>query len=211
MKKPQTGQRQLALFHADTRFVLLVTSLFTSGLAATLGPSAVVVFLVLRANANFNSGKIFLGQRLIATQAGISLPTTRKALALLEQHGLISRSQERDNSRTTYRITDRIPIFTNDEARENAGTLLVPFMPTKTAEQLAAARESLRYGDAPPAETRVVINLTLVQHIGSGDVVVHNGTGSSSTSKTLATKDLPAEAQAFFTRMMTAKTGEEPS
>lgn len=197
--------RQLALFHADTRFVLLVTSLFTSGLAASLGPSAVVVFLVLRANANYQTGKVHMGQRLIASQAGVTLPTTRKALTLLEQRGLISRHQDYENARTTYAITDRIPFFTNDEERNSAGTLAVPFVPMRTAEQLGEAREALRHGKAPEG-SRVTINVTLVQHTGSGNVVVNNG---SDPSATLATTELPPEAQAFFTRLLGNKSGRD--
>ena len=201
--------RQLALFHADTRFVLLVTSLFTSGLAAQLGPSAVVVFLVLRANANFNSGKIFLGQRLIAMQAGISLPTTRRALSLLEQRGLISRHQETENARTTYSLTDRIPVFTNNEDREHAGTLVLPYVPTRTSEQLQQARDCLQTGFAPSG-ANITINLTLQQHAGTGNNVVINQSKETSTHVVDAS-NLTEEARAFFTRMMTAKAGEEPS
>jgi Helix-turn-helix domain len=196
MKQPH----QLALFSADTRFVLLVTSLFSSGLAAKLGPSAVVVFLVLRSSANYQTGKVFLGQRLIAEQAGITTATARRALATLEAHGLITRHQAHANARTTYTITDRIPVFQRDEEGEKqpAGTLAIPYVPVVAAARLNEARAALVRGVVPQGSP-VVLNLTinLVQHSGTGDVIVNNAGGSR-----FHTGQMPPETVAFFSRMI---------
>jgi Helix-turn-helix domain len=198
---------QLALFHADTRFVLLVTSLFSSGLAAKLGPSAVVVFLVLRSSANYQTGKVFLGQRLIAEQAGITTATARRALATLEAHGLITRHQPHANARTTYTITDRIPVFQRDDEGEKqpAGTLTIPYVPVVAAARLNEARAALVRGVVPQGSP-VTLHLTInvVQHTGTGDVVINSGP----QERTFQRGAMDDETVAFFLRKI-AEAGDE--
>lgn len=200
---------QLALFSADTRFVLLVTSLFSSGLAAKLGPSAVVVFLVLRSSANYQTGKVFLGQRLIAEQAGITTKTARTALATLEAHGLITRHQPHANARTIYTLTDRIPVFQRDDDGEKqpAGTLAIPYVPVVAAARLNEARAALVRGIVPEGSP-VTLHLTInvVQHSGSGDVVINNG---QSETRTLNFSGLDDQQRALFARLMEAAEARE--
>lgn len=174
--KPTTSPAQLALFAADTRFVLLVTSLFSSGLAAQLGPTAVVVFLVLRSNANFTTGEVFIGQRLIAEQAGVTTLTARRALQQLEARGLIRRRQAHSRARTVYTITDVIPVFKNDAERsEQVGTFQVPFVPKHATELLNEAKAALYRGQVRPGSPiALTLNVTLIQNSGSGDVIVNN-------------------------------------
>lgn len=208
----KTSPAQLALFAADTRFVLLVTSLFSSGLAAELGPTAVVVFLVLRSNANFTTGEVHIGQRLIAEQAGVTTLTARRALLQLEQRGLIRRRQAHSRARTVYTITDVIPVFKSDdpERKEQAGTLSVPFIPRHATDLLNEARSAL-YRGLVPNGSPVTLNLTinLVQHTGSGDVNVHNH-GSNDTG--FSTAGLTPDQVAWFSRMIVeaGTTGGKP-
>lgn len=196
----KTAPSQLALFAADTRFVLLVTSLFSSGLAAELGPTAVVVFLVLRSNANFTTGEVFIGQRLIAEQAGVTTLTARRALGTLEARGLIRRKQAHSRARTVYTICDVIPVFRNDdpERKEQAGSLQVPFVPRHATELLNDARAALYRGQVPQGSP-ITLNITIVQHTGSGDVVVNNH-GSNDTGFHVGA--MPPETAAWFSRMI---------
>lgn len=193
-------EKQLALFSADTRFVLVVCSLFSSGLAAELGTTAVVVFLVLRSSANFQTGLVYLGLREISRQAGISVSTTRRALTELERRGLIARRQPHPNGRTIYTLTDQLPVFQRDEKGEKqpAGTLAIPFVPQAASRNLEEARAALVRGVVPQGSP-VVLNLTinLVQHTGTGDVIVNNA-GSSH----FHTGQLPPETVAWFSRMI---------
>lgn len=159
-----------------------MTSLFSSGLAAELGPTAVVVFLVLRSNANFTTGQVFIGQRLIAEQAGVTTLTARRALAMLEQRGLITRQQAHSRARTVYTITDVIPVFRNDdpERKDRVGTMSVPFVPRHAADLLNEAKAALYRGQLPQGSA-ITLNVTFVQHNGGGDVVINNH-GSSANA-----------------------------
>lgn len=205
----KTSPGQLALFAADTRFVLLVTSLFSSGLAAELGPTAVVVFLVLRSNANFTTGEVFIGQRLIAEQAGVTTLTARRALLVLEARGLIRRKQAHSRARTIYTITDVIPVFKNDDPdrKEQAGSLQVPFVPRHATELLNEARVALVRGIVPNGSP-VTLNLTInvVQHSGSGSVTINN---HGDSSRTLNLSGLDDQQRAFFARMLEAAEARE--
>lgn len=196
---------QLALFAADTRFVLLVSSLFSSGLAAELGPTAVVVFLVLRAHANFQTGEVHIGQRRLADQVGVTTLTCRRALAALEAKGLISRSQEHSRARTTYTITDVIPVFHNDPEHKAAGTIAVPFIPRRATELLNDAKASLYRGEPPPGSP-ITLNITVVHHSGSGDVVINNH-GSSSEGFHIGKLD--RERASWFARMIVEASERE--
>lgn len=198
--------QQLALFAADTRFVLLVTSLFSSGMAAELGPTAVVVFLVLRSNANFTTGEVHIGQRLIAEQAGVTTLTARKALTALEKRGLITRRQPAPRARTVYTITDVIPVFRSDddERKEKAGVLTLPYVPRHATDALNDARAALYRGIVPAGSpVSLTLNITLVNNTGSGDVIVNNA-GSSH----FHTGQLPPETVAWFSRMIA--TADKP-
>jgi Bacterial regulatory proteins, gntR family len=199
--------QQLALFAADTRFVLLVTSLFSSGMAAELGPTAVVVFLVLRSNANFTTGEVHIGQRLIAEQAGVTTLTARKALTALETRGLITRRQPTARARTIYTITDQIPVFRSDddERKEKAGVLAVPFVPRNATDALNDARAALYRGIVPAGSpVSLTLNITVVNNTGTGDVIVNNA-GSSH----FHTGQLPPETVAWFSRMIAEATPPE--
>lgn len=202
MSTVKTPPSQLALFAADTRFVLLVSSLFSSGLAAELGPTAVVVFLVLRAHANFKTGEVHIGQRRLADQVGVTTLTTRRALTALEARGLISRMQAHSRARTTYTITDVIPVFHNDPTQQAApaGTISVPFIPSSAAQLLNDAKASLYRGEAPRGSP-ITLNITVVNHSGTGDVVVHNH-GSTSSHDGFHVGKLGQETASFFARMI---------
>lgn len=199
--------KQLALFSADTRFVLVVCSLFSSGLAAELGTTAVVVFLVLRSSANFQTGLVYLGLREISRQAGVSVSTTRRALTELERRGLIARRQPHPNGRTIYTLTDQLPVFQRDDHGEKqpAGTLAIPFVPQAASRNLEEARAALVRGVVPQGSP-VVLNLTinLVQHSGSGDVIINGN-----TQQTFHAGQLDDDQRAFFARMI--QSAEERS
>lgn len=202
----RNAANQLALFSADTRFVLVVTALFSSGLAAQLGTAATVVFLVLRSSANFHTGLVYLGQREISRQAGTSLPTTRKALATLEAKGLIQRRQPYANGRTIYTLTDQLAVFQRDEHGEKqpVGALAIPFVPHQASKHLDEARAALVRG-VVPAGSPVTLNLTinLVQHTGSGSVTINNHSRQGDT-QTLNLGSLDDNQRAFFARMLEA-------
>ena len=215
----KTSPSQLALFAADTRFVLLVSSLFSSGLAAELGPTAVVVFLVLRAHANFKTGEVHIGQRRLADQVGVTTLTCRRALTALESRGLISRMQAHSRARTTYTITDVIPVFHNDpEHKAPAGTISVPFIPATAAQLLNDAKASLYRGEAPRGSP-ITLNITVVHHSGTGDVVVHNH-GSSTSEGSTSSDDgfhvgrLGEDRASWFARMIVEaserRSGQDP-
>jgi hypothetical protein len=96
----------------------------------------------------------------------------------LEAHGLITRQQAHANARTVYTITDRIPVFQRDDEGEKqpAGTLAIPYVPVVAAARLGEARAALVRGvvpDGSPVTLHLTINV--VQHTGSGDVIINSG------------------------------------
>jgi DNA-binding Lrp family transcriptional regulator len=194
--------KQLQLF-SDLRFTLYLSSLFTSGLAAELGVSAVVVFLVLRTHANFKNGVVVIGQRLISDQAGLTPVTTRKALAKLESKGLIKRTQAYDRARTSYQITDLVPVYNEDKTK--AGVLEIPYAPDHMKTRLAHAKYALEQRRAPDG-SQVTLHVdnskTLnVQFINvSGDHAMLNI--SNGSGQTFTQGNLSPDLVNFFRRMM---------
>jgi DNA-binding transcriptional ArsR family regulator len=63
-------------------------------LYAKLGVSAVAVYTVLCRYANNKTGKCFPSQALIARRLDISIPTVRRAIRILVEHGLITTEME---------------------------------------------------------------------------------------------------------------------
>jgi DNA-binding Lrp family transcriptional regulator len=75
----------------------------------------------------------FPGQERLATMIGASVATVRRALATLEEHGLISRTQRRRED--GYRTSDRFKLHVGRSPRKLSGDIL-------TAQQEAPHRSS---------------------------------------------------------------------
>lgn len=198
---PAPRRQQGELFAADTRYVLMLSAIISSGQAAEIGPIALAALVCLRTHANYQTGRCSVGQRLIAKQIGASPNATGKALRLLEEQNLIKRVSPHNNTRAVYEIQDEIPLF-HDEKR--AGEMMVPFVPLKIRERLDEAREVVRTGEVPQ-RSPITLNITLniIQNNG-GTVVINEG--ASSTTHVL--ESLPTDMRGFFERMMRASDAD---
>ena len=195
---PSPRRQQGELFAADTRYVLLLSAIISSGKAAEIGPIALAVLVCLRTHANYQTGRCSVGQRLISKQIGASTGSVAKAIKLLEEQGLIKRTSF-GGARAVYEIQDEIPLF-HDEKR--AGEMLVPFVPLFVRDRLDEAREAARTGEVP-AKSPITLNLTIniINNSGSGSVVVHGG-------NTFSMDALPENIRSTFERMIRQQAEE---
>lgn len=193
---PASKPKQGELFHADLRYIAILSALYTSGTAAKVGPVAVSTFVCLRINADFKTGLVSIGQRRIAQQVGCSVGSVHRAINTLLDAGLIKLAKSA--YRNCYEITDHIPVFHEDNL---AGSMAIPFAPLAFRDNLDAARSTLVDGRPPSGNKAVVINLYNIQN-NNGIVVINNTNGEKPNETTFDLGSLPMEIRGFFERMV---------
>lgn len=204
MKKRETysgivrKQEQQDLFFADTRYVMLLSALITSGKASEIGPIAFAAFVCLRTHANYVTGLVSIGQRLIGKQIGASTGSVAKAIATLQEHGLIKVDDKRrgKGGRPVYQLVEKIPVYQDEKP---AGEMTFPFQPLALPDRLNEAREIIHSGEVP-ARSPINLHLTIniVQHTGVGDIIIN----TPETSGTYSLENMPKSVQDFFSRMI---------
>lgn len=201
---PASKPRQGELFHADLRYITLLSSLYSSGIAAQVGPLAVSTLICLRISADFRTGTVTIGQRRIAEQVGCSPASVNSAIKTLVNFGLITVVQNSHGNRNHYTITDKVPVFHEDQlARE----MRIPFVPTKSRDHLEDARSSLI--DGRDRGSVKLYNVTI--NVINADTVNINtvNVGTTNASHTVNLDSLPPDLQQHFRRMMQAQQNGE--
>lgn len=135
------SQRELFL---DSRFFVLLSSLVTSHQLAVIKPTGLAVLCVLRTFANHRTGDSSVSITAMQGYTGLSRNTVIKALRVLEEHGLVSRS-EVSGRRTVYRITDKVLV--KDAEANEVGELLVPYKPQRTGQLIEEMRNFMKSGE----------------------------------------------------------------
>ena len=180
----------------------MLSALISGGTAAKIGPLALAVLVCLRTHANYQTGRCSIGQRLIAKQIGSSPNAVGRAIAILEENGLIKVISGGKATRAVYEIVESIPLFHDDKP---AGEMTFPFQPLNLSRRLDEAREIARTGEVPP-RSPIHLNLTIniIQNNG-GTVVINEG--SKTTTHVL--DGLTGDVRTFFARMLKGEGEEE--
>lgn len=208
---------QLDLFTADTRFVLVLASMFSDLRVAKMGIGPFGVLVFLRCAGGYGDGKesvSTVGYREIAAQCGLHRNTVQRYVSLLEKEGYLEKKQEYDGGRFTYRLTDKLSFYPNDGVKrrdkEPAGELEIAFHPRFVGSHLEKVKNFLRDGNEKElsgSPIQVTFNVTLVnsQAIGensSASVVINQENGTREERKSINLTSLPPEAQRFFAQML---------
>lgn len=142
----------------DTSFQTVQRDMFSSGLAAELGPNALVCWLAVKNHADFNNGHSWPGVRAIAETIGISKSNVdrlvdelveKKMLRVVKKGVPTKRGQ-------TYVARERMCIRLGDRV---LCTIYVDYIPSGFREKLHKIAESLKTGENDPdawAEVEIV-------------------------------------------------------
>jgi len=197
MRELQSKQKDL--FNADTRFIMVLNSIISSGEAAELGSNAILVYLILKCNSDFITSRSSLGVRRICELSGInSQQAVLNAIRKLEEKELIKRCDGNlAGKRAVYEIRDNVHIY--DERGNSAGKAVVPYSPSRMKQQLDEVKEALKTGTLPKS-SNITLNITIIQNKDNATVNINNQSAGSSQSVNL--DSLPVEMADFFKRMM---------
>ncbi len=122
----------------DTTYLTQQRDVFTSGLAARVGPNAYAVWMAIKSHANFNTGEAWCGVRKIAELAGISPMTAQRALKVLREEHLL-RVARQEGQRLVYVARERMDLRIGQRV---IATVVIDYVPNsmrKRLERLKAA------------------------------------------------------------------------
>lgn len=191
-------QEQPDLFFGDVRYILLLSAIISGGIANRIGPVAFCVFVCLRSHAQYNTGLVSVGHRLIASQMGISVGSVSKAISTLQENNLIEVLQDKKGTggRNIYKLVDKIPVYQDEKP---AGIMKWDFQPLEVMQRLNEARQILHTGEVP-SKSPITLSLTIniVQHNGTGDIIIN----SASDTATQYLENMPDSMKSFFSKMI---------
>lgn len=200
-----TDAKQLDLFYADTRFFMILNSLITSGEAAKLGANAILIYLILKVNADYSSGLARVGVRRLSELSGIkSYQTVSKALQTLLDHSLIMKAKEAKGTRTIYEVKDTVTFY--DREGTEAGKAVVPYQPMHLKRHLQDVKDALRSGEVPKTSA-VTLTLNIIMTNGNNNTVnVSNiNINNNEHAATHNLEELPEQIRIFLSRMLNKK------
>lgn len=140
-KKPQ----QQDLFQVHNTFFVFISALVLDGVAARLQKkcsASLAVLCCLKASADYQTGFSSMGVSLLSKQAGCSRVSVVKAIAVLEEEGLLRVVRAEKGKRHVYQLFDK---FAVRKEGQQTGTLKVPYLPRQVSnrfEDIAVFRQS---------------------------------------------------------------------
>lgn len=202
--------KQQDLFYADTRFINMLTSLISSGRASLIGGDSLLVYLILKCNADYATSRVSVGTARIKELSGIhSQKTIVACIKKLEEYELIKRINPNDRGmRAIYEIRDTVSLY--DKEGSFAGNAIVPYRPKQMGEQLSELKEQVLRRGTITENSTIKLHLTIIHNTDSGTVVVNNGDNNKSIDVDEfinSLNNLPADMLRSFTSRLTKKDG----
>ena len=201
MTQSQEKPVQQELFF-DKRFFIVLNSLISSGEAATLGGNAILIYLILKCNASFETSLTKLGYRRLSELSGIkSYTTIQNAIEKLVDHRLIEKVHPLSGSRSVFKILDTVHIFNDTE--EKYANIVMPYQPLAIKQNLSAIQKSVETGFSTPLPPHITININIVSNTGdNGTITINNNAGISlqENEQILALKSLAESSDNPFAR-----------
>lgn len=90
----------------DTSFFTLFRQMFKQGTVAKIGVYAWAVYTCIKSHADFNDGISIPTRKQLAEETGLSERQVQRALKILEEEGLLTKSKEW--KRNIYRIKEKL-------------------------------------------------------------------------------------------------------
>ncbi|MBS6361782.1 helix-turn-helix domain-containing protein [Burkholderia sp.] len=164
------NERQGEFFRAETTWFHVFHSMIATGDIARIGPYAVTVYLVIKAHANFETGKSFPGIDTLVMESGISRSQVLRSLEALEVNGYITRT--RKGRRNEYRLREKICI--QDGAGRPAAVATWDYLPSSIKAATADLKNVLVSGDFSGSRIVQIERLQVNVTHASGNAVVFN-------------------------------------
>jgi DNA-binding transcriptional regulator YhcF (GntR family) len=145
----------------DTSFFATFRAMFLQGTVAKIGVYAYAVYSCIKAHADFNDGLSIPSQKDIATQTGLSERQIQRALKVLEEEGLVSKSKEW--KRNVYRLKEKLML-------EDQKTVITwDHLPAALRKARQELHNYLMTGDAKDARIIHIDKLELTVNLVQGD------------------------------------------
>lgn len=162
---------QMELFGVDTGWFHIFRSMIDSGDCAKLGPYAVVVYLVIKAHTNLETGKTFPGVQTIAKKAGISEKQVKRSLVTLADMGYLVK--HRQGRRNVYTLHERFPV--TDSAGKAVATVTCPYVPLQMQALQGRIKNMLQAGAIAEGQTA---HVSLTVQVIANTVQINTGGGT---------------------------------
>lgn len=137
---------------ADVGWFHVLRSMFESGQVREMGLAALGVYLAIKSHAGLRDGTSFPGQDRLADLLGVSVPTVKRALAVLVQQGHVRATKK--GRRNVYSLVERIPV--RDSSGAQVATVSAPYVPVQFATLVEAVKRAASAGGP------LTLNLTFV-------------------------------------------------
>lgn len=158
------------LFEAETTWFHVFKSMIDSGDVAAMGPHATTVYLVVKAHANYATGRAFPSLDTIAEKSGISLAQVKRELKTLEQHGYITKTKV--GRHNEYRLREKVSISDGDGRPTAVATW--DYLPSTVKAAMADLKNVLMTGDMAGARVVHIERLQVnVNNVADGGVVIN--------------------------------------
>lgn len=128
--------KQLPLIEATTSWFHVFKSMIDSGDVAKMNHSTVVVYLVIKSYAGFNTGKSFPEIPLIAEKSGLSERQVKRCLNELTEFGYLS-TDKKSGRKNKYTLREKVSLFSTEGEAAIASWDYVP-------SQVQAAQSELK-------------------------------------------------------------------
>jgi DNA-binding transcriptional ArsR family regulator len=150
-------KEQFELFKAETTWFHVFRSMIEGGDVAKMGPGAFTVYAVVKAHTNFSTGRAFPGIELIAEKSGISTRQVMRELAVLEEHGYLTKvKQGRQN---IYTLREKVGI--QDDHGRPVAAASWDYLPAGVANAVADLKHVMMTGDFAGAKIVNIEKLTV--------------------------------------------------
>ncbi|MFA1684546.1 helix-turn-helix domain-containing protein [Achromobacter dolens] len=145
---------------AETQWFHIFKAMIDSGELARLEGSAIKVYLVVKAYANFSTGFSFPALETVAEKAGLSLSQVQRCLKNLQNNGYIRKEKKGRNN--VYTLREKVQI--KGEGRRPAAVATWDYLPGSVTQAVADLKRVLITGDLAGAQVvhieRLQVNVT---------------------------------------------------
>lgn len=176
---------QQELFKAETTWFHIFKTMIDSGDAAKMGGTTFLVYAVIKAHANYSTGRAFPAIETIAEKAGISPDQVSRCVKKLEELHYIAK--EKKGRQNVYTLREKIQML--DGEGRPAAVATWDYLPSTISEATAEIRNYLVTGQ----HTGTIINIErLYLQINNGGQNVQVNIGD------ISDPELRKQLQSFY-------------
>lgn len=176
---------QQELFKAETTWFHILRTMIDSGDAAEMGGTTFLVYAIIKAHANYNTGCAFPSVETIAGKAGISSDQVTRCIKKLESMKYIEKTKK--GRQNHYTLREKVRLF-DDEGRP-AAVATWDYLPSSVSEATEEIKNYLKTGQ----HTGTIINIErLYLQINNGGQNVQVNIGD------ISDPELRKQLQSFY-------------